>query len=237
MRLHSAFASLPLLTQRLLILLCVHFVRISAAHPRKLWIQTEHSSTPTGKCGGSVEQCRSRIRTSFSGIIVRISHQGTDESYRTAGRRSDGTWMRVGRQRRKADAGHFMVQETQSGFFPARIGSVTQTCQRSPVHEIRYCQIYSEFLRVWTNKPMCLWSKQTDQIFPGVVSHIFSRANQDILCASERDRFFFLHLKKGKIFSAPIKMLRNATDLIRILLLSVFIRKCCLFLSFSAGLF
>lgn len=133
--------------------------------------------------------------------------------------------------------GHFMVQETQSGFFPARIGSVTRKCQRSPVHEIRYCQIYSEFLRVWTNKPMCLWSKQTDRIFPGVVSHIFSHANQDILCASKRDRFFFLHLKKGKIFSAPIKMLRNAADLIRILLLSVFIRKCCLFLSFGAGLF
>lgn len=62
MRLRSVFARLPLLTQKLLAVLCVHFVRVSATHPRKLRIATECSSTLSGKCGGSVEQRSPKFR-------------------------------------------------------------------------------------------------------------------------------------------------------------------------------
>lgn len=64
MTLAGVFTRLPRLTQRLLaVCVCVHFVRISATHPRKLWIATEHySSTFSWKCGGSVEQRSPKVQ-------------------------------------------------------------------------------------------------------------------------------------------------------------------------------
>lgn len=116
MRLRSVFASLPLVTQRLLVVLCTHFVRISATHPRKLRIPTKSSSTLSGKCGGSIEQCSPKSRPDQKNIKMKNTHNflrnycanqspGDRQVLQNNWTEIGGTWMRVGRQRRKVDTG------------------------------------------------------------------------------------------------------------------------------------
>lgn len=138
MQLRSVFASLPLLTQRLLAVLCVHFVRISATHPRKL---CPNIAVPLAESVGAALSSP-KFRPDQKNIKMKNTHNFLRNycANRSPGDRQvlQNSWTQIGRDvdasrtaaKESGVLDHFMVQETQLGFFPARIRSVTRRCQR-----------------------------------------------------------------------------------------------------------